>query len=205
MFQKQMEALHAINKAVNNYQDDKFAGLLVIPTGGGKTLTAVHWVLKNIINNNKSVLWIAHRYDLLDQALRTVKSNSYANLITKRECFNYRVISGQHCKPTEIRGDDDFIIASKDSLRKKDHLISMWLKSNKEVFLVIDETHRATAKSYRNIINLLGKEVDKLGILGSTATPFRTKVEEKGLLKKGFPNDIIYNINLRTLIREVYC
>ena len=43
-----------------------FEGLLVLPTGGGETLTAVQWLLQNFIANKKKVLWIAHRHELLD-------------------------------------------------------------------------------------------------------------------------------------------
>ncbi|GBE93177.1 DEAD/DEAH box helicase family protein [Nostoc cycadae] len=59
-------------KALNQINQAPFEGLLVLPTGGGKTLTAVHWLLRNFINNKKKVLWIAHRHELLDQALETV-------------------------------------------------------------------------------------------------------------------------------------
>ena len=41
-----------------------------------------------------------------------------------------------------------------------------------------------------------------LECLGLTATPFRTAEYEKGYLKKVFPDDIIYKINLRTLIER---
>ena len=49
-----------------------FEGLLVLPTGGGKTLTAIHWLLRNFIDQRKKVLWIAHRHELLDQAFETL-------------------------------------------------------------------------------------------------------------------------------------
>lgn len=201
LYWHQTEALHAIDKAIASNKSNGFAGILVIPTGGGKTLTAVQWVLKHIINNNKKVLWIAHRHELLEQAFEAVEKNSHSNLINKRKHFNYRIVSGQHCKPAEIREDDDFIIASKDSLNiGKQFLVNNWLNSNSDVFLVVDEAHHATAKTYRKIIDLLNKKVNKLDILGLTATPYRTKKEEKGLLKKVFHNDIVYKIDLKTLI-----
>ena len=39
-------------------------------------------------------------------------------------------------------------------------------------------------------------------MLGLTATPFRTAESEKGYLKKVFPDDVIYQIDLRTLINR---
>ena len=78
LYPHQEDAIKSLNKSI---QDNKsFAGLLVIPTGGGKTLTAVYYLLKNYIDNNKKILWIAHRYELLEQALKTFKDNSYSNI-----------------------------------------------------------------------------------------------------------------------------
>lgn len=201
LYLHQKEALKAMDRAILNEDAERFAGLLVIPTGGGKTLTAVHWVLRNVINNNKKVLWLAHRHELLEQALSSVKKNSYSSLINKRKEFRYRIISGQHDRPVNIRKDDDIIVASKDSLnRGLNYLINNWLKYNKEIFLVVDEAHHTTAKTYRKIIDSLNENAEKVGILGLTATPFRTAESEKGLLKKIYENDIVYKVDLRTLI-----
>ena len=201
LYLHQKEALKAMDRAILNEDAERFAGLLVIPTGGGKTLTAVHWVLGNVINNNKKVLWLAHRHELLEQALSSVKKNSYSSLINKRKEFRYRIISGQHDRPVNIRKDDDIIVASKDSLnRGLNYLINNWLKYNKEIFLVVDEAHHTTAKTYRKIIDSLNENAEKVGILGLTATPFRTAESEKGLLKKIYENDIVYKVDLRTLI-----
>lgn len=201
LYLHQTEALQAMDKAIAKNSSKRFAGLLVIPTGGGKTLTAVQWVLRNIINNNKKVLWIAHRHELLEQALSAIKRNAYSNLLTNRKEINYRVISGQHDRPVHIKMDDDIIIAGKDSLNRGiDYLINNWMKYNDDVFLVVDEAHHATAKTYRKIIDLLNNMANRLGVLGLTATPFRTAESEKGLLKKIFVDDIVYKVDLRTLI-----
>jgi ATP-dependent helicase IRC3 len=197
----QNEALKALDKAIGNSEAKRFSGLLVLPTGGGKTQTAVQWVLRNIINSNKKVLWIAHRQELLEQALSSVKKNSISTQINKRKNFNYRIISGKHDKCPNIKREDDFIIASKDSLyRGKESLIKNWLTYHDDIFLVIDEAHHATAKTYRKIINIIDEKSSRFRMLGLTATPFRTKMEEKGLLKRIFKDDIVYEVSLRTLI-----
>lgn len=72
--------------------------------------------MKNIINNDKKVLWIAHRHELLNQALASIINNSYSNLLKRKKEFKYRVISGVHDRPVNIKSDDDFVIASKDSI-----------------------------------------------------------------------------------------
>ena len=205
LYLHQVEAIKHLNEKI--HKQDHYAGLLVIPTGGGKTLTAVQWVLKNIIDQGKKVLWIAHRHELLNQALDAVVSNSYTDLLQNRKTFKYRVISGMHDRPVNIKADDDFIVASKDSIGYGiDYLVENWVKENRnDIFLVIDEAHHAVAKSYRNIINkLVDCNEQSFKILGLTATPFRTADNEKGLLKQVFKDDIAYAIDLKTLInREI--
>ncbi len=181
-----------------------FKGLLVLPTGGGKTLTAVQWLLKNFINKQKKVLWIAHRHELLNQAFNTIVDNSYSELLSDRTNFRWRIISGSndHDIPVNIQATDDIIIASKDSLNSgMDYLLKNWAKNLDEVLLVIDEAHHATAKTYRKVIHALEESKPKtFKMLGLTATPFRTAIGEGGLLKQVFPNDIIFKEDLRRLI-----
>lgn len=197
----QIEAMKALSSEVENKEDYK--GLLVLPTGGGKTLTAVQWILKNVINNKNKVLWIAHRHELLDQALKSFIDNSYSNLVLNRSFYNYRIISGKHDRPVNIKSYDDIIIASKDSLGSGiKYLIKNWVKASKEdIFIVVDEAHHAVAKGYVKILKEVEKEAKgKVRIVGLTATPFRTSEDEKGSLKKIFKDDITYGIDLRKLI-----
>ena len=39
-------------------QEKEPAGLLVLPTGGGKTLTATYWLMQNVLSKGKKILWI---------------------------------------------------------------------------------------------------------------------------------------------------
>ncbi|MEH2052636.1 DEAD/DEAH box helicase [Nostoc sp.] len=185
-----IQALDRINKS-------SFEGLLVLPTGGGKTLTAVHWLLRNFINNNKKVLWIAHRHELLDQAFATIEFSAYSSLLSNVSGFRYRIISGhpQHGRPVHIEPSDDIIIASKDSLNSGlDHLLKNWIGHLQEVLLVVDEAHHATAKTYRKLINAVKDDLKKQGhdngfkMLGLTATPFRLKRILKKLKNLGRVN-----------------
>lgn len=205
LYYHQSEAI----KALNEKNQDPFEGLLVLPTGGGKTLTAVHWLLRNFINKGKKVLWIAHRHELLDQAFQTVELSAYSSLLSNVPAFRYRIISGhpKHDRPVNIERTDDIIIASKDSLNSGlDHLLKNWISHLQEVLLVVDEAHHATAKTYRKLINAIKDDLQKRGhkngfkMLGLTATPLRTDESEKGLLKLVFPNDIIFSEHLRNLI-----
>lgn len=196
-------------KALDAKNTSSFEGLLVLPTGGGKTLTAVRWLLRHFIGQRKKVLWVAHRHELLDQALGTVKLSAYRSSLKEVETFRYRIVSGhpKHDRPVNIRSTDDIIIASKDSLNSGlEHLLNNWVRHTDAILLVVDEAHHATAKTYRKLINVIKEDFRKRGktdgfkMLGLTATPFRTDEDEKGLLKLVFPDDIIFSEHLRTLI-----
>jgi|SRR5690554_53786 len=203
-YKHQEEAFYNLQKEIIKSNKNPFAGLLVLPTGGGKTLTAAHWISKNILDKNKKVLWVAHRHELLEQAQKTFAEKlAFNDIFANKKSFNYRIISGIHDKPVNIKQSDDLIISSKDSLNAGfAHLHKNWIKNNTdEIFLVIDEAHHATAKTYRKLITDIKENVSQFKMLGLTATPFRTAEDEKGLLKKVFPDDIVYKIDLRTLIR----
>lgn len=95
----------AINQLTEQSKKDIFKSLLVIPTGGGKTFTSVYWVLKEMINNNKKVLWLAHRHELLNQTLKTAGNTAYKDVLPNIEKFSYRIISGssEHDNPVNIK------------------------------------------------------------------------------------------------------
>lgn len=203
LYKHQEDAVEKLQSKIVRSNKNPFEGLLVLPTGGGKTLTAAYWIAKNYLDKGKKVLWIAHRHELLEQAQRTFhKQLSYNDIFPNKTKLSYRIISGIHDKPVNIRQTDDLIISSKDSLNAGfDHLYNNWLRHHdQEIFLVIDEAHHATAKTYRKLIKNLREKVGEFRLLGLTATPFRTAEDEQGLLAKVFPDDIVYKIDLRTLI-----
>lgn len=207
LYEHQNQAIQALDR--KNLAP--FKGLLVLPTGGGKTLTAVHWMLKNFIDKGQKVLWIAHRHELLNQALDTVKNSAYHSTVQNVKKFRYRIISGhsKHDIPVNIKSTDDIIIASKDSLNSGlIYLLENWVNHAESILLVIDEAHHASAKTYRKLIESIEKNFTdrkkskNFKMLGLTATPFRTEEGEAGLLKKVFPDDIIFAEHLRTLINR---
>ena len=122
-YEHQKDAMNALTNLDNS--KSSYSGLIVLPTGGGKTYTAATWLLKNL------------------------------------------------------------------------NRLEKWLKNESELYLVIDEAHHATAKTYRKIIDYLKENVPNVKTIGLTATPFRTADSDRGLLKKIFSDDIIYSISLK--------
>lgn len=196
LYEHQVEALEVL-KQID--QHESFKSVLVIPTGGGKTLTACWWLLNGALNNKKKVLWLAHRQLLLEQAAKTFELNAYADVMTNRWGFNYRIISGTHQSTQMIERTDDLLIVSKDSLAKRVKSLDRWLKGEKELYIIVDEAHHASAPTYEKILNHLQSKVPNMKLLGLTATPFRSDARH---LSEVFPDDIAYKIDLTDLIKR---
>ena len=196
LYEHQVEAIEVL-KQID--QHESFKSVLVIPTGGGKTLTACWWLLNGALNNKKKVLWLAHRQLLLEQAAKTFELNAYADVMTNRWGFNYRIISGTHQSTQMIERTDDLLIVSKDSLAKRVKSLDCWLKGEKELYIIVDEAHHASAPTYEKILNHLQTKVPNIKLLGLTATPFRSDARH---LSEVFPDDIAYKIDLTDLIKR---
>lgn len=191
-----------------------YSTLVVLPTGGGKTYTASTWLLKNAIDRKKKILWIAHRQMLLDQAAESFQKFAYREAIPHVSSFRFRIVSGSsnHDRTSDISADDNLLIASKDSIGRNLERLDAWLKGEKEIYLVIDEAHHSTARTYRHVIDYVRKKVPFVKLIGLTATPFRTTADEKGLLAKIYTDGvegsqvihgdigITYQIGLKELI-----
>ena len=208
------------NLTILNNTLSNFSTLIVLPTGGGKTYTATSWLLTNAIDKGKKVLWIAHRQMLLDQALESFDNNAYQSILPNICEFKYRIISGNHPlhdRVSDIEVEDDVIIVSKDSLIRNLKGLDNWL-DDENIFMVIDEAHHSTAKTYRHIIEYVKSKVNTLKLIGLTATPIRTIKEEESLLTRIYNDSVIdslakhdentlgicYEISLKELITKGY-
>ena len=178
----------------------RFEGFLVMPTGSGKTFTSARWLIESHINKGGRVLWLAHRHELLEQAAQAFAT--CAGLAKNLEELRIRIVSGFHCSSTAIGPNDTVVCASVQSLSRNPGIVSE-LVSDDRLFLVVDEAHHASAKSYKDIIDQLRKR-PQFKILGLTATPTRTLVHEQPILGRLFGNKRIFEIETRELIEKGY-
>ena len=212
-YEHQKNAMVALDKM---NQESSFSTLVVLPTGGGKTYTASMWLLKNAIDKKKKILWIAHRQMLLDQAAESFQKFAYTEVVPHISSFCFRIVSGasSHDRTSDIRSSDNLLIVSKDSIGRNIERLDQWLKGEKELYLIVDEAHHSTAKTYRKVIDHVKAKIPNLKLIGLTATPFRTAEEEQGLLAKIFTDGInngrvvhgdigiTYQIGLKELINR---
>ena len=107
----QYQALDRLHKWFYGKHSDA-GGILVLPTGGGKTFTAVRFLCTEPLSNGYKVLWLAHTHHLLDQAFYSLESE--VKLIRSKQQLNVRVVSGTtgHFRPCHIQASDDVMICT---------------------------------------------------------------------------------------------
>ncbi len=190
-------------------KDDCIHSIICIPTGGGKTRLAVVYLIENVIDRGKKVLWITHSKYLLNQAFSTfcdylgsewMRNN--AMLIHSDKYYEYHdktrkeTISFPVSKSGDISSDKKLIITSFQSIKNNDN----WQKTiGENVVIVVDEAHHVVAESYMDTIREYSN--DKT-VLGLTATPIRSKAQENNSLIDYFETDLGVKTHIATLFKE---
>jgi superfamily II DNA or RNA helicase len=195
-------ALHSWYKT-SNKQDD--GGILVLPTGGGKTFTAVNFLCNGPLSDGYKVLWLAHTHHLLEQAFKSFTAEALGQIREPRESVRLRVVSGTtgHFPPRDIKPNDDVVVATLQTItnahRHGQQSFREFIASARgKLFIVFDEAHHAPAPSYRTLLRDLQK--DGALALGLTATPTYSNEARSGWLKQIFPRGIVAQARTTDLI-----
>ena len=197
----QEDAVDALEKSF--ITDDNDAGLLVMPTGSGKTRVAAYFLLTKMIKEGYQIVWLTHRHLLIEQPAENlytfsglVKANNPAAKILRMLC-----VSGNHASIRQAEIKDDILILSVQSTVRSLDFLKRVLRS--KVIIVVDEAHHSIAPSYRKIIDCIRKSKNrKTKLLGLTATPVRMNEHGTAELTNLFGNRIIYNVSAADLITQ---
>jgi DNA repair protein RadD len=145
--------------------------ILQMPTGSGKTRSAMEVVCSIMNQTGKDVLWLANTEELCDQAFDSFKEVWYFLRQQEGAGVNHmRMRSAQEIK----KNIPTFHVASLQSLNALDNdkkLIELGIDLNKIELLVVDEAHISIAPTYKKSISNIIQKGSKL--LGLTATPGR--------------------------------
>lgn len=160
--------------------------LIVAATGTGKTvISAFDYKRFRNENNTAKFLFLAHRKEILDQSISAYRG------ILKDNNFGELWVNGH------IPNNFEYIFASVQSMNNK--LESLNLSPDYFDFIVIDECHHLTAKSYRGIIDYFKPKI----LLGLTATPERMDGSD---IQEDFHNTIAAEIRLpEALNKKLLC
>lgn len=158
----QVEAIDAVRAA---WKGGTTNALVVLPTGVGKTITALS-VVAGAVAKGQRVLWLAHRQELLDQPMRA-----------------FRALWPDAARDAGIvQADRDeahrqVVFGSIQTLRS-DVRLARYLEKGPPNLAVIDEAHHSVANEWRKVLEALdaARAVVNKGPaykLGLTATPDR--------------------------------
>jgi predicted helicase len=162
-FAHQTEAFTALNQVFQIGKKKSASGMLVLPTGAGKTFTAVRWLCNHALSKKIKILWLAPSYYLLDQAATTFKEN--VREIPDRKTINIRCVSSSksHAKASSTATAQINIpfelLAEAVTTLNIEHKIKLWKLLGQE----ITEVQRATRnKIDTSAIDSLDRAVEKI-------------------------------------------
>lgn len=194
-------------KAVEKLDDwfiekDNGSGILVMPTGSGKTRVATRFLLQDMIGRGWQVVWLTHRSMLIDQAADAIYNAAPIVKFTdsSREQFRMICVSGSHSTIRAAEEKDDVIILGVQTVIRNLEYLAPCLKE--KVLIVIDESHHAVAPSYLMVINEIRRLRKNVKLLGLTATPVRMQEKETDKLMKLFGSHVVYSVNMSDLIAK---
>ena len=205
----QGKAIGAVREWYDKQTFPEAGGILVLPTGAGKTFAAMRFLAAAPLSDGYKVLWLAHTHHLLEQAYDTLRKDALGHIAEPRNELSVRVVSGApgHWDLPTIQATDDVVIGTIGMLQKawgEEHeaLVSFIESARGKLFVVFDEAHHAPAPTYRRFVLSLRERCEQMYLLGLTATPTHTDERKRGWLLKAFPQGIICQQTPRALMAQ---
>ncbi|BAQ67036.1 DEAD/DEAH box helicase [Geminocystis sp. NIES-3709] len=214
LFKHQRNAANRVKKYLYN---SPYRGLLHMPTGAGKTRTAMNIIADHLRNNELTlVVWLAYSEELCEQAVNEFeKAWGYFG---DRTLTVYRFWGSHDLAIEDIK--DGFVVAglSKvyNALQKSIRFINQL--GVRTSLVIIDEAHQAIAPTYKLVLDSLVIPYEKKALLGLTATPGRTWADidkdaqlanffaqQKVTLEiEGYDNPVDYLVEQEYLAKAIY-
>ena len=171
-------------------------GVLTLPTGAGKTRTAVEslveWRLSQ--RERRIILWIAQSEELCEQAVQAFRE-VWVDLGQRPNSVKDSLEVARFWDKAAIPDDPDVVVASIQKLQKvvssetSERQQDLTALAERLGVAVVDEAHRMLAPSYSQVLRFLGIDPTSsspVPLLGLTATPFRRVDSQTRELAAGF-------------------
>lgn len=147
--------------------------LLHMPTGSGKTRTAMHIIVDHLrAREPTTVVWLAHSEELCEQAAGEFQ-RAWQRL-GDREVKIHRFWGDHDLDLDQVK--DGFLVAGLSKIYKasKQSIQFITRLGSRSSLIIIDEAHEAVAETYKLILDALVLPYPETALLGLTATPGRT-------------------------------
>lgn len=150
-----------------------YRAMLHMPTGSGKTRTAMSLIVDELRRTEPSVVvWLAYSEELCEQT--AIEFEKAWQRLGNRPISVQRYWGAHEGKTSDTR--DGFLVASLGKMYAavKRNYASWAQLADKTSLVIIDEAHQAIAQTYREVLELLAERHEGTRLLGLTATPGRT-------------------------------
>ncbi|MFF7262186.1 DEAD/DEAH box helicase [Streptomyces sp. NPDC008159] len=181
-------------------------GVLTLPTGAGKTRTAVESLIEWRLSQprRQTVLWIAQSEELCEQAVQAFRE-VWTDLGHRNDQVRHTMEIARLWGSASVPSDPDIVVASIQKLyavlegTNDDAQQELELLRENLGAVVVDEAHRMLAPSYSRVLRFLGIELgqkDPVPVIGLTATPFRRVDAETRQLAERFHSKLLSSRSL---------
>ncbi|MGW7728143.1 DEAD/DEAH box helicase [Streptomyces canus] len=181
-------------------------GVLTLPTGAGKTRTAVESLIEWRISqpSRQTVLWIAQSEELCEQAVQAFRE-VWTDLGHRNDQVRHTMEIARLWGSASVPSDPDIVVASIQKLdavlrgTNDDTQQELELLRENLGAVVVDEAHRMLAPSYSRVLRFLGIELGQkapVPVIGLTATPFRRVDAETRQLAEKFHSKLLSSRSL---------
>jgi superfamily II DNA or RNA helicase len=163
----------ATTRVLEALREEPFRVLLHMPTGAGKTRSAMH-VIARMLNDEEPMLtvWLAHSEELCEQAAEEFGATWRA--LGGRPVALHRWWGTHELQADEVT--DGLLVAGLAKIYSAGQrsVETIGELAGRVGLVVIDEAHQAVAPAYKHVLDLLTGSGKVSPLLGLTATPGRT-------------------------------
>ena len=191
--------------------------LLHMPTGSGKTRTAMNVIAEHLRSNEPTlVIWLAFSDELCEQAVEEFEKTW--EFLGNRPINAYRFWGAS--EPDLQAERDGFVVASLGkmynyAMRKLSLVATL---ADRTSLVIIDEAHQSIAPTFELVLDTMVEKQPTTGLLGLSATPGRTwndvvedqrladffRRQKVGLEVEGYSNPVDYLVKSEYLARPVF-
>ena len=165
---------HAQQKVLEVLGGTKPRVILHMPTGAGKTRTAMH-VITTMLRQREPCLavWLAYSEELCSQAVEEFQQ-AWSNLGNRN--INIYRFWGAGCDLDINDLHDGFVVAGLGKIYERAKRDADFISrlADRTILVIMDEAHQAIAETYKFLLDYLVERDGTTRLLGLTATPGRT-------------------------------